>query len=70
MPLIRIDIIKGKSREYKETLSDSVHEALIEAFGIEDWDRFIINAGGITESDKRLLEEEIRNGGKNKVKEL
>ena len=53
-----------------KTLSDSVHEALIEAFGIEDWDRFIINAGGITEFDKRLLEEEIRNGGKNKVKEL
>lgn len=29
MPLIRIDIIKGKSREYKKTLSDSVHEVLI-----------------------------------------
>ena len=41
MPLIRIDIIKGKSRGYKKTLSDSVHEALIEAFGIEDWDRFL-----------------------------
>jgi len=40
MPLIRIDIIKGKNKEFKETLLDSVHEALIEAFGIEDWDRF------------------------------
>jgi len=40
MPLVRIDIVKGKSKEYKKTLLDSVHEALIEAFGIEDWDRF------------------------------
>ena len=39
MPLVRIDIVKGKSKEYKKTLLDSVHEALIEAFGIEDWDR-------------------------------
>ncbi len=52
------------SREYKKTLSDSVHEALIEAFGIEDWDRFIINAGGITESDKRLWKRKFGMVGK------
>ena len=40
MPLVRIDIVKGKSKEYKKTILNSVHEALIEAFGIEDWDRF------------------------------
>ncbi len=40
MPLVRIDIIKGKSKEFKKILLDSVHEALEEAFGIEDWDRF------------------------------
>ena len=40
MPLVRIDVVKGKSKEFKKTLLDSVHEALIETFGIEDWDRF------------------------------
>jgi 4-oxalocrotonate tautomerase family enzyme len=40
MPLVRINIIKGKSKEFKKTLLNSVHEGLIEAFGIEDWDRF------------------------------
>lgn len=40
MPLIRIDIVKGKSPEYKKTLLDCVHEGLVEALGIEDWDRF------------------------------
>ena len=54
MPLIRIDIIKGKNREYKKTLSDSVHEALIEAFGIENWDRFlrIVDCNGNHKTDK------------------
>ena len=40
MPLVRIDVVKGKSKEVKKTLLDSVHEALIETFGIDDWDRF------------------------------
>lgn len=40
MPLVRIEIVKGKSKEFKKTLLDSVHEGLVEAFGIEDWDRF------------------------------
>ena len=40
MPVVRIDIEKGKSKEFKKTLLDSVHEALIESLGIEDWDRF------------------------------
>ena len=40
MPLVRVDIVKGKSKEFKKILLDSVHEALIEAFGIADWDRF------------------------------
>lgn len=40
MPLVRINIIKGKSKEFKKTLLNSVHEGLIEAFGIADWDRF------------------------------
>ena len=40
MPLVRIEIIKGKDREYKKALADCVHEGLMEAFGISDDDRF------------------------------
>lgn len=40
MPLVRIEIIKGKTEQYKKTLLDGVHAALIGALGIEDWDRF------------------------------
>ncbi|MBP5493045.1 MAG: tautomerase family protein [Clostridiales bacterium] len=40
MPLIRVDMIKGKSREYKKTVLDSIHESLLETLRIEDWDRF------------------------------
>ena len=40
MPLVRIDMVKGKSPEYKKTVLDVVHEGLIDAFGIEDRDRF------------------------------
>lgn len=40
MPLVRVEIVKGKSSEYKKTLLDCIHEALVEALHIEDWDRF------------------------------
>ena len=40
MPLVRIEIIKGKDREYKKAIADCVHEGLMEAFGISDDDRF------------------------------
>ena len=40
MPLVRVDIIKGKSPEYKKTLLNCIHESLVETLGIEDWDRF------------------------------
>lgn len=40
MPLVRIDMVKGKSPEYKKIVLDTVHEGLMEALGIEDWDRF------------------------------
>ncbi len=40
MPLVRVDMIKGKSPEYKKTLLDCVHSGLMESIGIEDWDRF------------------------------
>ena len=40
MPLVRIEIVKGKSAEYKKAVLDSVHAGLVSALGIEDWDRF------------------------------
>lgn len=40
MPLVRIEIRKGKDREYKKKVLDAVHTALVNAIQIEDWDRF------------------------------
>lgn len=39
MPLVRIDMIKGKSAEYKKQVLECVHAGLEEALGIPDWDR-------------------------------
>lgn len=40
MPLVRIEIVKGKPPEYKQALLDAVHDALAASLGIPDWDRF------------------------------
>lgn len=40
MPLVKIEIIKGKTIEYKKALLECVHTALRNAIQIEDWDRF------------------------------
>ena len=40
MPLVRIEIIKGKDIAYKKTLLEAVHLALVNAIQIEEWDRF------------------------------
>ena len=40
MPLVRIEMKKGKSPEYKKNVFDCIHEGLIDSIGIEDWDRF------------------------------
>lgn len=39
MPLVRIEIIKGQSKEYKTTLLQSVHDGLVHALSIPDDDR-------------------------------
>ena len=39
MPLVRIEILKGRSADEKQRLLDAVHAALVEAFGIPDDDR-------------------------------
>ena len=40
MPLVKINMLKGKSQEYKKTVFDCIHQSLITAFQIQDWDRF------------------------------
>lgn len=40
MPLVKIEILKGHTRDYKKTLLESVHEALELSLNIPDWDRF------------------------------
>ncbi len=39
MPLVRIEIRAGKSKEYKKALLDGVHQALLQSIKIPDWDR-------------------------------
>ena len=40
MPLVKVEIIKGKTAEYKKMLLQSIHEALVAALQIEDDDRY------------------------------
>ena len=40
MPLVNVEIIKGKTIEYKKTLLQSIHEALVNVLQIEDDDRY------------------------------
>jgi len=40
MPLVRVEMIRGKSPEYKKLVLTNIHEGLMESFGIADWDRF------------------------------
>ncbi|MCE4223838.1 tautomerase family protein [Methylobacterium sp. C25] len=40
MPLARIDLIEGKSVEYRRTIGDVVYEAIVSALGAPKDDRF------------------------------
>ena len=40
MPYSRISLLRGKSPEYVKALSDSIHQALVEAFEVPVDDRF------------------------------
>jgi phenylpyruvate tautomerase PptA (4-oxalocrotonate tautomerase family) len=39
MPLVTITISKGKTKEFKKSISDDVHDSLVAAFKIPDHDR-------------------------------
>ena len=40
MPLVRIEILKGKTPEYKKTLLEGIHNAIRKSLQTESWDRF------------------------------
>jgi 4-oxalocrotonate tautomerase len=40
MPLVRIDLLEGKSPEYRELLGRVVYDAMLEALGVPKNDRF------------------------------
>jgi len=40
MPLVRISVLKGKSRAYRRKVGDAVHQALVETIGVPERDRF------------------------------
>jgi phenylpyruvate tautomerase PptA (4-oxalocrotonate tautomerase family) len=40
MPLVRISLLKGKSKEHIRAISDGVHQALIDTYNVPPDDRF------------------------------
>ena len=42
MPLVRIDLRRGKSGEFKRTLTNEIYEAMRETFNVPDNDRFMV----------------------------
>ena len=44
MPLVRIELRRGKTADYRRALADGVYEAMREAIGIPENDRFIVIA--------------------------
>jgi len=41
MPLVRIDLLKGKSAQHKKAICDGVYRAMRETFNVPDEDRFM-----------------------------
>lgn len=39
MPLVKVEILKGKTQEYKKAILDGIHSALVEVFKIPEDDR-------------------------------
>jgi 4-oxalocrotonate tautomerase len=42
MPLVRIDLRRGKSGEFKRTLTNEIYEAMRETFNVPEHDRFMV----------------------------
>jgi 4-oxalocrotonate tautomerase len=52
MPLVRIDLLEGKSPEYREQVGHIVYRAMMDALGVPKNDRFQV----ITEHDRTGLQ--------------
>lgn len=48
MPLIKVDVIRGKDKEYLKKVLDNIHNSMVEAFGVPNGDRYQI----LTQHDK------------------
>ncbi|ALZ88398.1 4-oxalocrotonate tautomerase [Aerococcus urinaeequi] len=42
MPLVRIDLLEGKTAEFKTQLGELVYESMLETIGIPEEDKFVI----------------------------
>ena len=42
MPLVRIDLRRGKSSAFKKTLTNEIYEAMRETFNVPEHDRFMV----------------------------
>ena len=51
MPLVRIDLRRGKSRAFKQTLTTEIYEAMRETYNVPEHDRFMV----ISEHDEGNL---------------
>ncbi|WP_075257816.1 tautomerase family protein [Herbaspirillum camelliae] len=51
MPLVRISLLRGKSRAYRSAIAENVYQALRESFNVPEDDRFMV----ITEHDPEEL---------------
>ncbi len=52
MPLVRIELLRGRSREWIATLGAAVHAAMVECLGVPERDQFRV----ITEHDPEHLQ--------------
>ena len=48
MPLVRVDLRRGKPAAYRRAIADGIYEALRETFDVPDEDRFVV----ITQHDE------------------
>ena len=51
MPLVRINLLEGKTAEFKKQLGELVYEAMLETIGMPEEDKFVV----INDSKKEEL---------------
>ena len=59
MPLVQIDVLQGKPKEYVAAIGESVHRAMVETIGVPERDRFRViteHAPGYLVYDPHYLE--------------